>query len=61
MPFIHTYNSAVKIIQSYIKGNTGKEWFPIIKRAIKNKKNPLNLTSVQKKKLTKMLKIKKNI
>jgi len=57
MPFIHTYNAAVRQLQSINNKNcTGRcrqIWLKNIKYALKSKKNPLHLNKSQKKSLRK--------
>jgi hypothetical protein len=60
MPFIGTYNGAMKILSEIgtgtCKGTCKTTWVRHIKYALKTKTNPLALTKTQRKNLTEKLK-----
>ena len=61
MPFIHSYNGAMKILSSIGKGtckNSCKtSWIRNIKYALKTNTNPLKLNEIQRKNITDKLKL----
>jgi hypothetical protein len=59
MPFIRSYNGAMKILSEIgngtCKGNCKTSWIRNLKYALKTKTNPLSLTKTQRKNMTKKL------
>ena len=60
MPFIETYNGAMKILSEIgtgtCKGSCKTVWMRNIKYALKTKTNPLKLTTQQRKNITEKIK-----
>ena len=60
MPFIHNYNGAMRVLSSIEKGTCNgsckSSWIRNFRYALKTKTNPLKLTKVERKNLTKKIK-----
>lgn len=60
MPFIHSYNGAMKMLSQIgtgkCSGDCKKSWIGNLKYALKTKTNPLGLTKQQRKTLTNKIK-----
>jgi hypothetical protein len=63
MPFIHSYNGAMKILNSIgkgtCKGKCKQTWIRNFKYALRSNKNPLRLSNFERKNMTK--KNKRNV